>query len=92
MSLLMPCPNCGERDVHEFRHGGEISPLSQRRSMDDSDEDLTRYFYFTKNIAGETTEWWYHSYGCRKWFVAHRDTVTNHIAKTEWPEKRPKQQ
>ena len=54
MSFLMPCPNCGERDVHEFRHGGEISPLSQRRSMNDSDEDLTRYFYFTRNIAGET--------------------------------------
>ncbi len=92
MSILLPCPGCGQRDVHEFRHGGEISPLSRRRSMDDTDEDLTRYFYFTKNSAGETVEWWYHSYGCRKWIVAVRDTVTNKILKTQWPLKRPAQQ
>ena len=92
MSFLMPCPNCGERGVQEFRHGGEISALSRRRSMGDSDGDLTRYFYFTENVAGESAEWWHHSFGCRKWFVAHRDTVTNRVVRTEWPEKRPRQQ
>ena len=95
MSFLMPCPNCGERDVHEFRHGGEISSLSQRKSMDDSDGDLTRYFYFTKNPAGESVEWWYHSsvVGCRKWFVAPRKYCNQrHTFVPKWPEKRPKQQ
>ena len=92
MSFLMPCPNCGERDVHEFRHGGEISSLSQRRSMNDSDGDLTRYFYFTRNPAGESAEWWYHSFGCRNWFVVRRDTVTNDILSMEWPQKRPRHQ
>jgi sarcosine oxidase subunit delta len=24
MSFLLNCPNCGPRDVSEFRHGGEI--------------------------------------------------------------------
>jgi sarcosine oxidase subunit delta len=24
MSFLLPCPNCGPRDVHEFRHGGQV--------------------------------------------------------------------
>ncbi len=24
MSFLIPCPNCGPRDVSEFRHGGEV--------------------------------------------------------------------
>jgi sarcosine oxidase delta subunit len=24
MSFLIPCPNCGPRDVSEFRHGGEL--------------------------------------------------------------------
>ena len=57
--------------------------------MDDSDDDLTRYFYFTKNVAGENAEWWYHSYGCRKWFIAHRDTRTNRVRQAEWPRKKP---
>jgi sarcosine oxidase subunit delta len=26
MSFLLACPNCGPRDVHEFRYGGEIVP------------------------------------------------------------------
>ena len=25
MSFLIPCPNCGPRDVSEFRHGGQIA-------------------------------------------------------------------
>ncbi len=24
MSFLVTCPNCGPRDVSEFRHGGEL--------------------------------------------------------------------
>src|SRR5438445_813006 len=24
MAFLLACPNCGPREVHEFRHGGEI--------------------------------------------------------------------
>jgi sarcosine oxidase subunit delta len=24
MSFLLPCPNCGPRDVHEFRYGGQV--------------------------------------------------------------------
>jgi sarcosine oxidase delta subunit len=26
MSFLLPCPNCGPRDVSEFRYGGEVLP------------------------------------------------------------------
>jgi sarcosine oxidase delta subunit len=25
MSFYLPCPNCGPRDVNEFRHGGEVT-------------------------------------------------------------------
>jgi sarcosine oxidase subunit delta len=25
MSFLIPCPNCGPRDVSEFRHGGQVA-------------------------------------------------------------------
>ena len=59
--------------------------------MDDPDDDLVRYFYFTKNVAGENDEWWYHSYGCRKWFIARRDTRTNRVTRAEWPRKKPHQ-
>jgi heterotetrameric sarcosine oxidase delta subunit len=91
MSFLVPCPNCGERDVHEFRHGGEISSLSQRKTASDSDSDLVNYFYYAKNVAGEQKEWWYHTFGCRKWFVGYRNTVTNDVLRTEWPKKTPNQ-
>ena len=90
MAFLLECPNCGERDVHEFRHGGEISDLSERKTADASDAELNKYFHFARNVAGEQKEWWYHSYGCRKWFVAFRDTVTNDVRETAWPEKRPR--
>ena len=26
MAFLIPCPNCGPREVHEFRYGGEVLP------------------------------------------------------------------
>jgi sarcosine oxidase delta subunit len=26
MSFLIHCPNCGPREVHEFRYGGELLP------------------------------------------------------------------
>lgn len=28
MSFLLPCPNCGPRDVSEFRYGGQLSAPS----------------------------------------------------------------
>jgi sarcosine oxidase subunit delta len=28
MSFLLPCPNCGPRDVYEFRYGGQVPVAS----------------------------------------------------------------
>ena len=84
MAFLLACPNCGERDVHEFRFGGEVT---ERPTPGASNDEHTRYFYFRRNVAGEQQEWWYHTFGCRKWFVAVRDTVTNHVRQTAWPEE-----
>ena len=92
MSFLIPCPNCGERGAQEFRHGGEISSLSKRRSPDASPEELSAYFYFAENAAGEVVEWWHHSYGCGKWLVARRDTVSNRVIGASWPQKRPERE
>ena len=32
-----------------------------------------------KNTKGLFSELWFHSAGCRKWFIVDRDTVTNEI-------------
>jgi heterotetrameric sarcosine oxidase delta subunit len=83
MSFLLNCPNCGERSVQEFRFGGEVT---NRPAPDASQDQWTSYFYFRPNVAGVQQEWWNHRYGCRRWFYARRDTTTNQVQETFWPE------
>jgi sarcosine oxidase subunit delta len=85
MAFLLNCPNCGDRNVLDFRFGGET--LS-RPGKEASPQERTQYYYFRKNEAGVQQEWWYHKYGCRKWFFAMRDTRTNEVLRTYWPEGR----
>ena len=82
MSFLLKCPNCGERDVSEFRFGGEVTV---RPTPDASEDEWSSYFYSQVNAAGVQREWWVHRYGCRKWLLALRDTVTNQVQETFWP-------
>ena len=79
MAFLINCPNCGIRDVYEFRFGGEIASRPERSS---NRAEWLKYYYFNENIAGEQNEWWYHATGCRDWLIAKRDTVTNTITST----------
>ncbi len=83
MAFLLNCPNCGERSVYEFRFGGEFTT---RPAPGASQEEWTGYFYARGNVAGTQREWWNHRFGCRKWFLALRDTVTNQVRETFWPE------
>ena len=80
MSFLLPCPNCGPRDVNEFVCAGEVT--RRPRSAPTLDE-LTDYLYLRRNVAGVQREWWYHRFGCETWFLAERDTRTNEVLKTE---------
>ncbi len=82
MAFLLNCPNCGERNVQEFRFGGE---LSTRPAPDATRDEWSRYYYFRANAAGVQREWWNHRFGCRKWFLALRHTVTNQVQQTFWP-------
>ena len=66
----------------DFRFGGEAT---SRPAPDASAWDRTRYYYFRRNEAGIQQEWWYHKFGCRKWFLAVRDTQTNQVTQTYWP-------
>lgn len=83
MAFLIRCPNCGERSVYEFRFGGEVRP---RPSSTSSNEDWIQYVYFKRNESGAQKEWWYHRLGCRRWFIAIRDTRKNQVVETFWPD------
>lgn len=88
MSFLLNCPNCGSRSVNDYRYGGEVTA---RPSPGDSEETWSAYFYVRKNVAGLQREWWYHKYGCRRWFQAERNTLNNEVSTTFWPGEGPGQ-
>ncbi|HYM67142.1 MAG TPA: sarcosine oxidase subunit delta [Patescibacteria group bacterium] len=83
MSLLVPCPDCGLREFTEFSYGGETNA---RPAPAAPPEALADYLFVRRNSAGTQQEWWYHRYGCRSWFLARRDTVTNRFLDSYWPE------
>ena len=73
MSFLLTCPNCGPRDVSEFRYGGQI--LDPPPASPGS------------NLPGPQRERWYHRLGCRCWLAAERDVRTNQVLLTGWLEE-----
>ncbi len=75
MSLRLPCPNCGDRSILEFRHGGEI-PEVPAGLNDPAARDLDRAWMRT-NALGPTAERWFHEAGCRRWFTLVRDTTND---------------
>ena len=86
MSFLLPCPNCGSRDVNEFVCAGEVT---SRPKAAPTLEELTGYLYLRHNVAGVQREWWYHRFGCELWFQAERDTRTNEVLATELVGRQP---
>jgi sarcosine oxidase subunit delta len=84
MSFLLCCPTCGERSVYEFRFGGEFH---QRPPGSASTAQWADYLYARANPAGPQKEWWYHQLGCRTWFFAVRDTLTNTVLETVGADK-----
>jgi sarcosine oxidase delta subunit len=70
MSFLLHCPNCGPRDVSEFRYASEI--LQGASAPQGS------------NLPGPQRERWYHRLGCRCWLVVERDVRTNTVLSTGW--------
>ncbi len=83
--LLLDCPNCGPRNVAEFRFGGEYNPRP-KDVLATGDDEWARYLYMRKNRQGVQAEWWYHRAGCGLWFMAERHTLTNAVIETHpWP-------
>jgi sarcosine oxidase, subunit delta len=79
MSFVLTCPYCGAREVTDFAFGGEVRTRPAERM---SPRELGAYNYMRRNVAGVQREWWYHRSGCRRWFLAERDTRTNEVSWT----------
>jgi heterotetrameric sarcosine oxidase delta subunit len=87
MSFLLPCPNCGPRDVNEFSYAGEVT---KRPKESPTLRELTSYVYFRENVAGVQREWRYPRVGCEVWFQAERDTRTTEVSRGEIPSPAPR--
>ena len=76
--MMIPCPHCGDRDVSEFRYGGDAS--KQRPAHGTGDLQVWHdYVFLFENPKGPHTEYWQHVLGCRRWFRLSRNTATNEI-------------
>lgn len=74
--LLINCPWCGERAEAEFTCGGEadiVRPLEPEKL---TDREWGDYVFMRHNKRGTHREQWLHAHGCRRWFIAERDTVS----------------
>ena len=83
MSFQLRCPHCGNRSVYEFRFGGEVR---ERPVPEAPDQDWLLYTHTRVNQAGVQKEWWFHRSGCQQWLLALRNTVTNEVLQTSFPE------
>ena len=80
--LLIACPHCGPRDETEFTYGGEAHIPYPADPEGLSDEEWGQYLFVRANPRGPFAERWCHSSGCRRWFNAVRDTVTQEVLAT----------
>ena len=79
--IRLNCPNCGLRNVQEFRYGGEYNPRP-KRPLETADAEWADYIFMRDNRLGRQKEWWYHRAGCGIWFLAERHTKRNEVKST----------
>ncbi|MEM7490725.1 MAG: sarcosine oxidase subunit delta [Pseudomonadota bacterium] len=76
--LLLTCPNCGLAvEETELSPGGEAHLT--RRGPEASDDAFEEYLFLRDNAKGVVFERWRHAYGCGKWFLAARHSVTMEV-------------
>ena len=75
--LLIECPFCGKRPEIEFRYAGEAHIARPPAPQEVSDENWAGYLYERGNPAGDHAERWHHVHGCRRYFNALRNTVSD---------------
>ena len=77
--LLIECPWCGPRAEIEFTCGGEAEIARPLDTDALSDKEWGDYLFMRHNPRGVHKEQWLHTQGCRRWFMATRDTLTYEI-------------
>ncbi len=87
--LLITCPWCGQREEPEFGYGGQAHVAYPADPEALSDAEWAQYLFFRANPKGRFAERWVHSAGCRRWFNAVRDTVTNEFVSVYKPGEQP---
>ncbi len=80
--FIINCPYCGARDQTEFSCHGEAHIARPEETEKLTDEQWGDYIFFRQNPKGLHYERWVHSHGCRRWFNALRNTVTDEIFAT----------
>lgn len=87
--FVIDCPWCGEREQMEFSCHGQAHIARPTRPAELSDEEWGDYVFFRDNPKGIHYERWVHAHGCRRWFNAVRDTVTDEFLGTYKPGQEP---
>ena len=73
--LLLTCPHCAvTTEETELAPGGQAH--LKRFGPGSADDDFESYMFNRTNPRGVHFERWRHAYGCGKWFIAARCTVT----------------
>ena len=80
--LLIACPHCGPRPEIEFRCGGEAHIARPVDPAKVDDAAWADFLFHRTNPKGLIAERWLHAHGCRRWFNALRDTVSDRILAT----------
>jgi sarcosine oxidase subunit delta len=76
--LRLNCPYCGVvADESELTPGGAAHLRREGPGSDDA--AFEAYLFLRDNPKGPHLERWRHAYGCGKWFIAARDTVTMQV-------------
>jgi len=76
--LILRCPCCGvDVDETDLQPGGEAH--LKRFGPGSSDAEFEAYLFVRKNPKGVHFERWRHAYGCGKWFIAARNTMTMQV-------------
>lgn len=87
--LLIACPWCGEREETEFGYGGQAHVAYPQDPEALDDEEWAQFLFFRANPKGPFAERWVHAAGCRRWFNAVRDTVSNEFISIYRPGEAP---
>ena len=81
MASLITCPHCGRRPVEEFTIRGDAT--LRRPEPGAAEKVWTDHVFVRDNPMGRHKEFWHHQYGCRRWLIVERDTVTHVVFAVE---------